>query len=192
MEENALPASESMAAFARRLGFKRSYITQLRKDQRLVMTDDGKKVRVAESIALIESSKDPSKRAVAARHAAKRAADPVPAADPLPEPPEPDPASASYQHHRATREEYLAKAAIRDYELSIRKLMPAADVETALAQAITELRARLERLPFKLASQVAAESDETRCMRILADEIEPGLSELARVFGDLAAQEETT
>src|SRR5690348_2338572 len=46
----------TFAEFAARLGCKRSYVTELRKAGRLVLTDDGK-VKVAESIARIEATR---------------------------------------------------------------------------------------------------------------------------------------
>src|SRR5699024_2279062 len=64
----SLPDTATFAEFARIAGFKRSYITQLRKDDRLVL--EGRRVKVAESLALITDSADPAKRGVAERHAA--------------------------------------------------------------------------------------------------------------------------
>ena len=63
----------SFAGFARLIGERSpSYITQLKGEGRLVLTDDGKRVRVQESIALIKATADPAKAGVAARHAANR------------------------------------------------------------------------------------------------------------------------
>jgi hypothetical protein len=58
--------------FASRFGWKQSYVTQLKKDGRLALTGDGKAIRVAESLALIETTRDPSRAGVAARHAQAR------------------------------------------------------------------------------------------------------------------------
>ena len=68
------PEVASFAEFAALARFKRSYITALKASGRLVLTEDGKRVRVAESLQLIEATKDPGKVGVVARHAAARAA----------------------------------------------------------------------------------------------------------------------
>ena len=67
--------------------------------------------------------------------------------------------------------------------------LPAADVESAIADAVTQIRARLEALPDILAPQLAAEPDEAKCRALLADEIEHALTELARAFGNVARAE---
>ena len=66
------PETSTFGEFAKIARFKASYVTQLKNDNRLVLTDDGKRVRVAESLARIAATKDPSKAGVAARHAAAR------------------------------------------------------------------------------------------------------------------------
>lgn len=65
-------AEMGFAEFARHLGVRPSYITELRKTGRLVLTDDAKAVKVAESVALISKTRDPSWIGVSARHAAER------------------------------------------------------------------------------------------------------------------------
>ncbi len=184
-------------AFADRIRVKPSYVTELRKAGRLVLTEDQRGVRVAESLALIESTRDPAKAGVAARHAAARAAESaanvpqdaaLPAEDDTDAGDRPDgeadtpPATSAFHTHRAERERWQALAAKRDYELSIGKLMQAAEVEGAVAQAGTLFRRALERLPDTLAPQLAAATDEARVRAILAVEIEHALRDLAREF----------
>ena len=184
---------ETLSAFAARLNYKPSYITSLKQQGRLVMSDDGKRVRVQASIARIKDTATPSHQAVADRHAAARGAAPdVDAADDEPEalPPAPSPEQAKYQSSRAEREHWNAQAARRDYELSMRQLLRADEVEGAIAGAVTQLRARLETLPDILAPQLAAEPDESKCRQLLADEIEHTLGELARAFGAIARAED--
>src|SRR5690606_28339636 len=53
-------------------GWKASYVTQLKAANRLVLTPDRRRVLVADSLRLIEDTRDPSKAGVAARHAAAR------------------------------------------------------------------------------------------------------------------------
>lgn len=163
-----------------------SYVTELKKSGRLVLTDDKKRVRVAESVALIEATRDPSRRGVAARHEAARAAALAPPsavdeidgeddADDGAERPE-----SPYHSHRAEREKWQAASAKRDYELSIGKLMVAEEVEAAVANIGTMLRQAFERLPDVLAPQLAPVTDEARVHSILQSEIEQALRNAAR------------
>lgn len=191
------PAELSLTEFARLRGIKGSYVTQLKKEGRLVLTDDGKRVRVAESIALIESTRNPAMQAVADRHAANRASKAAPAdADagfvPPSAPEAPDGAEKignTYQAARAVKERYHAMAAKRDYEVSVGKLLPADEVRGALANAVATFRTSLEALPDSLAPVMAGESDEGRVRLLLADEIEHALAELSRQFGAIAKEE---
>ncbi|ULQ45954.1 hypothetical protein JN531_012675 [Flagellatimonas centrodinii] len=197
MSGGAIPAACGLKAFAAIAGFKPSYITQLKKDGRLVLTPDGRQVRVAESLARIKETRDPSKEGVANRHAAARALPPAPPPE-APErgdddtgaiPADPAPGTGHYQEARAKREHYLALAAQRDYMISMRDLLPAGEVEAYLADAATQLRARLEGLAVLLAPQLAAERDEHRCRAIVADAVERVLHELERQFLRISADE---
>ncbi len=186
-KENGPPhTSESMADFAKRLGFKTSYVHQLKKEGRLVMAEGGKLVDIERSKAQIAASRDPSKQGVADRHASARSETPLPGDD------DEDagesaqavasPEQRKFHESRAQKEHWNALAAQRDYEVSMRALLPAAEVDGAIADAVTQLRARLEILPDILAPQLAAEPDEAKCRALLGDEIEHALQELARAF----------
>lgn len=195
-----LPAEATQAQFAKLMGWRPSYVTQLKQAARLVLTDDGRRVRVAESLALIEASRDPRHTHVAERHAQARqaaaAADGAgqgqpPAAGAASEPPAADGDAAASpiraRHEaQAEREHYLALAAKRDYELSIGQLLEAPAVRSALADAATTLRTRLESLRDILAPQLAPITDEARIRTLLGDEFEHALAELARGFARAA------
>lgn len=191
----------SFKAFADHLGCRPSYVTELRKSGRLVLTEDGKRVRVAESLERIQATRNPAREDVSQRHAAARAtkaeAD-VETAEPESDDASGDPATNAdgsdeigngYQAARAVKERYLAMSAKRDYEVSIGKLVPAADVRQAIAGAVTTLRTDLENLPDTLAPVLAAETDEARCRLLLADEIEHILGNLAARFEKIAKEE---
>lgn len=191
----------SFKAFADHLGCRPSYVTELRKSGRLVLTEDGKRVRVAESLERIQATRNPAREDVSQRHAAARAtkaeAD-VEAAEPESDDASGDPATNAdgsdeigngYQAARAVKERYLAMSAKRDYEVSIGKLVPAADVRQAIAGAVTTLRTDLENLPDTLAPVLAAETDEARCRLLLADEVEHILGNLAARFEKIAKEE---
>lgn len=189
----------TFSEFARMLGVKPSAITALRKDGRLVLTEDAKHLLVLESQQRIRETADPSKAAVAARHAAFRAAsegegqgagdETAPGASGEPEEGGID-GGGTYQASRAMRENYLALSAKRDYEVEIGKLMVATDVVAGVGSAVAILRTSLERLPDVLGPQLAAEPDEGRARALLAEAIEHALDETARQFGILARREE--
>lgn len=187
------PAELSLSEFATLAGYKASYVTELRKSGRLVMTADGKRVRVAESLALIESTRDPSRQGVADRHAAARGASDAPApgddtADAADAPEDaPAPEARAYHSNRARREHWLALAAERDYRKSMGELLERAEVLPAIAEAVTQFRKHLEQLRDTLSPALAAEPTEAGCRKLLGDEIELALSELSRAFGAIAA-----
>jgi hypothetical protein len=183
-----LPQACSQAAFARRLGYRRSYVTALKAAGRLVLSDDGQ-VLVAESMARIEATRDPGKAAVAERHAAARTAPQAPEAN-QPAPPRADQAAESesavgYQHWRERRERAGALAAERENALAEGKLLPAADVAAQVTTAFVIARGALEGLPDILAPQLAAESDESRCRALLVDAVELHLADLSRRLSTL-------
>jgi hypothetical protein len=185
-----LPATATLREFAGYVPCKPSYVTELKKTGRLIFTEDGKRVRVVESLRLIEATKDPSKRAVAARHAAARAPAASPDADaPLGAGDESEtvqPQSSEFQKSRAEREKWAAKSAQLDYERSIGKLLDAEQVEAAAASAVIVLRTNLEAMPAELAPLLVAMTDESRLRAALTERIEHALQECARQFSQLA------
>lgn len=189
------PDTATFAAFARLLGCKPSAVTALRHADRLVLTDDGKRVQVQPSLDRIAVTRDPSKAAVAARHAATRGAELGRGiATEVPEDANSDaadsdgdtPAARDYQGARARREHYQALEAQRAYEVAIGKLMDGAEVVSAVTAAIVELRSSLERLPDVLGPQLAAIHDEGQVRSMLVEAIEHALEETARQFAAFA------
>lgn len=187
----------SLKAFARILGCKPSYVTQLKGEERLVLSADGKRVRVEESLALIRGTSDPSKAGVAERHAAARGAataaadleDPE-ADDALP----PEVAQSSDAKRRAKaladKAETDAKAAELDYRQRVGELLEAADVEHLIKSAVATFRGSLENLPDTLAPELSAIADESRIRVVLGEAIEHRLEELSRAFGAVARREQ--
>ena len=193
--EKTLPATASGKEFARIAGFKPSYVTQLKGQGRLVLTDDGKRIRVAESLRLIEETRDPAKAAVAERHAAARAAT-APAQPPQDEGDADDGLDASgipltsdakrRAKAIADKAETDAATARIDLDLRLGTLYEAEETDNYLAAAAVQLRTTLERLPDTLAPQLAALTDETRVRALLWDEIAHALEELSTAFGRVA------
>ena len=177
MAKGDAPELVSMAAFAKALGCKRQYVTQLRKDGRLVMK--GKRVDLQASLARVSETRDPSKSQVVARHAAARSDSPALGVG-----------DSGVSHNRfaasvpSTDEDRLAGGyqrarAVRDA------------VDSAVRGAAAKLREALERLPYSVGAQLAIENDESRCIALLADEVEHALGEVARSFSDLVRKRES-
>lgn len=196
----SLPETATLAEFARLADRKRSYITDLKASGRLVLTQDGKRVRVAESLALIAATRDPSKAGVVARHEAARTpaegqeaapsivASPA-AADRDDEAGEDgDEATGGYQYWRKRTERAKALSAERENRLRDRELLEADQVAATVSAAITTLRNRFESLPDILGPQLAAEEDEGRVRALLAETIEHALEEASRQFYQLARE----
>lgn len=191
-----LPETEAFREFAARLGCKPGYVTQLKQSGRLALTEDGRRVRVAESLALIASTRDPAKDGVRARHAAARGQGAVASARPqslasegdddadYPVVPA-DPLSLRRAKAQAEREEALARKALREEQVEMGGLMVKDEVLSFVADAIVQLRSRLELLPAVLAPQLAATDDEDAVRAKLRDGIEQALEEVARKFSNL-------
>lgn len=190
-----MTVAETMAfrEFAGHLRVKPGYITELRKAGRLVLTEDGKRVRVAESVRLIQDSRDPSKAGVAARHAQARGAataDLDIGADDAANDDFDDEAlatsgpSASHAARRAKaaadREEAAARKALRDEQVELGTLMAIEEVVSAVTTTITTLRTGLQNLRATLAPSLAAAQSEEQVGALLGDAIESALDECAR------------
>lgn len=180
------PATATFKEFARILGVKsRSYVSELKRDGRLVLTDDGRGVLVAESLQRIKDSRDPSKAGVAARHKAERegqgdATQPAPGADDDGVP------DRNFSEARARREHYQALQAKRDWEVSMGKLLEADEVVSAISTAVVTLRTNLEGLPDVLAPQLVGIPDEARVRALLAEAVEHALEDATTRFQSLA------
>ncbi|MDH7453567.1 hypothetical protein QF205_10885 [Luteimonas composti] len=195
-EPRPLPDTLGFREFASLMGFRPSYVTELKGKGHLVLTEDGRRVRVAESRQLLADLADPSKAGVAARHAAARAAvSPSPSTaqeagqgaaggDEDGEDRAPvaydDPLALRRARAQAEREEAALRKALREEQQELGELLQRDEVVAVIADAITTLRTGLENLPTVLSASLAAESAEERCRVILANGIEHALEELSR------------
>lgn len=197
-EAAAAPEVLGLRAFADRIGKRPSYVTELKAANRLVLTPDGRRVLVAESLALIADTSNPAKAGVAARHAAARgqggAAAPVTerqadagadSGGDLAPVRYDDPLSIRRAKAQAEREEALARKALREEQLELGQLLKREDVEAAIAAAATTLRTGLQNLPHALAPELAAAATEERCQVLLANGIEHALDEMSRRFSQI-------
>lgn len=184
------PADASFAEFAAIANYKPSYVTHLRKTDRLVLTEDRKRVRVAESLERIAATRDPAKAAVAERHAAARAAAvgqgteleaaaaPAAAGDAGRDP---EANTSMFQHWRERSEKAKALQLERENDLAEGKLLESAAVVSAVTSAGASLRTRLEALASELAPRIAAlGAPEEKVRALLKVELELALTEASR------------
>lgn len=155
----------SKSEFAAHKGWSKPYVSKLAKQERLVLTADGK-VDVAATEALLERSADPSKTGVAERHQRERiergvTAHLTPAAPPLDPPPEVGEAGKEpdFQKARARREHFLARLAENEARKSDGELVERAKVEQAAFAAGRLLRDLLLGLPKQISAELSAVTD---------------------------------
>jgi len=194
-------------AFAKELGFDRSYIAQLNKQGRLVMTDDGK-VDVEASKERIAATADPSRAGVAKRRSKKNEAGrgatadlvdvPIAAvnaqkSEKIEAPEDADDSdyfvpSPDYQKARARKETANADLAEMEARSRAGQLMETAAVVAAVADAGTTLRTALQTLPGIIAPQLATMADENQIRLLLEDHIEQALGELTSRLAGVAKE----
>lgn len=186
-----MTTTASFRQFARLLGVSPSYVTKLREDGRLVLTDDNRKVDVEASRQRIKETESGRPQHVAGRrnHAERRAAasaePPAPTAPPADNPPPSPPEEGGEQTTFGTRaywerREAAARAETREIELAKLKgeLVETAAVKDAGAEAGIAIRTVLENLADQLAPVLAAETDEPSVHRILREQMDHALHDI--------------
>jgi len=174
------------------IGCRPSYIIELKRHGRLVPGADGKGYLKAASLVLYEETKDPSRAGVAQRHAAARGAALAGEEDAdgegEAELPERLLSSDAKRKAKALADKAETDAHMAQIELAkaLGELLPAAQVERAIAESATALRVALEGLADTLAPQLAATNDEARCRQLVWDEVHHALDELSRGFREAA------
>lgn len=193
--------------FATHMGWRPGYVTELRKAGRLVLSEDGRRVLVQASVERINATRDPSKEGVRERHAAARAAQAsegaLPGADAIVgEPhgargaigdddyPDDDNLGADinspHQLRRAKaladKEEANARKALREEALEMGQLLVREEVVAVIAEAVVELRRKLELLPTTIAAALAATDSEEEVRSLLRDNIESALDATSKKF----------
>lgn len=187
------PETATFKEFAVLAGYRsENAVRALAKAGRLVLADD-RRVRVAESLALIHGTLDPSKDGVRARHAAQRAAaDSTDSdeADDAAEQVSVDPVYDSHAKRRAKaladKEEELAAKARRERLVEEGRLLWREQIEPAIGLAFGRLRQALESTAHELAPELAAIDDEDRVVAVLTDRYERLLGNLSRELAALA------
>jgi len=174
----------TIAEFSAHLGYGRTYGYQLQKEGRLVMAEDGKHVLVAESIARVRVTEDPSKQGVAQRHAAARLQKASPpesgvAAPDMPADDDPDagpvggpvPPGFDFQVAKAKREHFAALEAEVSYRARAKELLEASEVRAAVSEVMTVLRTTIEGMSHRLAPALTAAVKESEVRAMLDAEI---------------------
>lgn len=173
----------TQAEFARLIGVGRSYVTALKKADRLVLNAIGN-VLVEESRQRIIETADPNRDDVVQRwaHARGKPAEVDPATDDEgDEKGEGRPAGHDYQKSRAQKEHYLAEQARIQFERDIGKLVEKSDVDAAVADVVTAFRQALENLPHRTAPELVGK-DLDAIRATLKQDIHGALAKLERDF----------
>lgn len=161
--------------FAALRGWSKSYVSKLAKQERLVLTDDGK-IDVEATEALLAESADPSKAAVAARHEEGRIDRDVrsqlqPGGD-TPAVQQPDLVAAgphNFQKAKAHREYYLAQLAEAEFLKVQGSLVDRLAVEDAAFSSGRMLRDQFFGLTPQLSAELAGMTDPWEIEKHLTD-----------------------
>lgn len=162
------PQAVTQSEFSRIYGVGRSYVTALKKADRLVLDERGQ-VLVEASIQRINETADPNRDDVAARWAA--------------EPPEyePIPGGHDYQKSRAQKEHYLAEQARIQFERDVGKLVEKSEVASAIEDVTSVIRQTLENLPHRTAPELVGK-DLDAIRATLKQEVHAALADMEREF----------
>lgn len=179
-----VPETATLKEFGSIAGYVASYCTQLKAAGRLVMADDGKRVRVRESLARIAATRDPAKAGVAARHAEARGdahgrgrdADDRDEADDGPQ------AGYDFQGSKAKREHYAAEREHMAFRKEAGELMEAAAVNAAFAGVGAMVRSKLEAWPSTVSPTLVGR-DESGIRSALMDEVQGLLRDMVDAIG---------
>ena len=177
------PHAVTQAEFARIIGVARSYVTALKKSDRLVLNELGN-VLVEESKQRISETADPNRDDVKDRWRANRSDAP---AEEETEFSEDKSGGHDYQKSRAQKEHYLAEQARIQFERDIGKLVEKVDVDAAVSDIVTAFRQALENMPHRTAPELVGK-DLDAIRATLKQEIHSALAEMEREFSKRLSQ----
>ena len=188
MTENTNPEIMTLSQFNKHMGFKGRYVYQLRDEGRLVLASDGKSVLVAQSIARIQETKDPSRAGVADRHAQARgyeigASEKEEKNDSSADGESAD--SYDFQGGKAKKEHYAALREEAAYHKEIGNLMDADEAIGVFADAGAKVAAVLDAVPATVGPMLAG-LDQNEVIRVLTEQMDIARSELAAAMNKLA------
>ena len=182
---NSTVNAVTQAEFARLIGVGRSYVTALKKADRLVINEIGN-VLVEESKKRIAETADPNRDDVRERFVAERG-QPVAVDAPEIEETEEQPTGPDDQRARAKKEYFLAEQARIAFERDIGKLIAKADVERAIEDVISAIRQTIENLPHRTAPELVGK-DLDAIRATLKQEVHAALSNMDKEFSKRLSQ----
>ncbi|BCX53716.1 hypothetical protein CTYAZ2_32960 [Comamonas testosteroni] len=188
MTEHTIPETMSLSQFNKHMGFKGRYVYQLRDEGRLVLAADGKSVLVAQSIARIQETKDPSRAAVAERHAQARGYEigtPENGEKSEEESGAESASSYDFQGGKAKKEHFAALREEAAYHKEIGNLMDADEAIGAFADAGAKVAAVLDAVPATVGPMLAG-LDQNEVLRVLTEQMDIARSELSGALSKLA------
>jgi hypothetical protein len=145
------------ASFARMLGVDRAYVTRLKQEGRIVLTEDGLVDVQASRQRILETSG--GREDVAVRWAERQGRAPIMPA--LTEALTDDHVVISRADALARKEHYLALKAKLDYERAIAELIPRDAVTAALDDLVVTVRTAFEQFPDRIAGQLVGKDMDT-------------------------------
>ena len=173
--------------FAERQGWSPSYVTKLGKQDRLVLSPDGKRVDVPATLARLARTTDPGKEGVRQHHAAARSERDT-GKHVRPDAPDETPggfdADPKYWTNKARREGALAELAELDLAKKRGELVERSRVEAAANSAGRMLRDAMLGLPTQLAPELASLTDAFQVEIRMRDAIRQIFSDLAKMSAD--------
>jgi hypothetical protein len=179
----------SKSQFAAQQGWSASYVTKLKDQQRLVLSEDGKLVDVAATLAILNRTRDPGKESVREHHAAGRTEKNVSALTRPDAPTDDDPETRSsanprYWDAKTSRESTLDQLA--KLELSKKKgdLVERERVEAMAFASGRMLRDSVLGLPTQLAPELAAMTDPFQIEIRLRDALRQVFADTAKMTVD--------
>lgn len=176
----------NQSKFAEIIGVDRSYVTKLKKQDRLVVDDDGL-IDVDASIQRIKDTADPNRGDVVTRWKKERGNQTPVVSQELPPELSPElqddgaPEDHSYQRARAKKEHFLAERARIDYLREIGELVPILDMRQAVADVVTTFRQTLEQLPYRTGPELVGK-DLDAIRATLKQDIHAALAGMEREF----------
>lgn len=195
MSDSQVIQPMTLSQFNKHMGYKGRYAYELHKAGRLVMTEDGRHVLVAESIQRINDTRDPSRAGVAERHAKERGysvsgegatgngIEDESAAN------QEGKSAGSYQFQdaRAKKEHFAALREENAYRKEAGELMEAAEVIGAFADAAAKVAGVLDAVPATVGPMLAG-LDQAEVLRILTEQMDTARGEMAAALNKLAAE----
>lgn len=170
----------SRTEFAARRGWAKSYVSKLATQDRLVLTEDGKKIELEATEALLAKTADPSKAGVAERHERIRLEREAQIAAEEPAVPQVTEV-ADFQKSRALREHYLALQERDNYLKQQGVLVEREAVEMGAYNAGRLLRDQLLGMPPQLAPELAVMTDPWQIEKHLTAAIRRSLEDAERL-----------